>query len=125
MSTAKKGDRAIRGRVRSSILAHPGVNFSRELPSTLALARAVVGAGQERRTWRDFRMKGRPAQAGDQVRTDDQPENCNCVTTKPGVCGIIPLCFCPFYLAPVQSRHSQESEESGSAALRQDLQGGE
>ena len=59
MSAAKKGDRAIRGRVRSSILAHPGVNFSRELPSTLALARAVVGAGQERRTWRDFRMKGK------------------------------------------------------------------
>jgi len=107
MSAAKKGVQRIRGRARSSVLEHPGANFSRELPSTLASARALVGTGQERRTWQNFRMKGKPAQAGDQIRTDDQPENCNWVTMKPGVCGIISLFFCPFYLAPLQLRDDE------------------
>jgi len=47
-------------------------------------------------------MKGKLAHVGDQIRTDDQPENCNWVRMKPGVCGIISLFFCPFYLAPLQ-----------------------
>ena len=102
MTAAKKGVQRIRGSARSSILAHPGVNFSRELPSTLASARSVVGTGQETRTWQNFPMKEKPAQAGDQFRTDGQQENCDCVTTKPGVCGIISPVFCPFYLALVQ-----------------------
>jgi hypothetical protein len=107
MSTAKKRVQSIRGRARSSVLLRPGVIFSRELPSTLALARAVVSTEQERRTWQNFRMKEKPAQAGDQFRTDNQQENCDCMTTKPGMCGIISDFFCPFYLAPVQLAPAQ------------------